>query len=311
MPTDRSPSPWTHRLALLTASATLLLILFGGLVTGLGAGMAVPDWPTTFGHNMFLFPWAAMVGGIFYEHTHRLIGSVVGLLTIGLCVAIWAGGARPWLRGLGIVAVALVVIQGILGGLRVVLVADWLALVHGVVAPGFFALVACLALATSAAWTAPAGAVPDEWIRPVSRWGLAVTLGLYLQIALGAVLTHTGTRLDAHLTGALLVSAAVLILARRIQARRAEWPELGRAATALHALWGLQLLLGLGAYLTRFQAALVQWGPALGLAFPVAHRITGALMLAAALCVILLAARRRGWQAPAPRAAAAATRMAA
>src|SRR3990167_830049 len=93
-----------NRLALLTLAATFLLILFGGLVTNTGAGLAVPDWPTTFGYNMFLYPWSSMVGGIFYEHSHRLIGSVVGLLTLALAVALWRAGGRR--RGLGLVMVA-------------------------------------------------------------------------------------------------------------------------------------------------------------------------------------------------------------
>src|SRR5205814_8993365 len=99
-----------HRLALLTAGATFVLILFGGLLTNTGAALAVPDWPTTFGHNMFLYPWSQMVGGIFYEHSHRLLGSIVGVLTIALAVALWREGGR--LRTLGLVAVVAVVAQG-------------------------------------------------------------------------------------------------------------------------------------------------------------------------------------------------------
>ena len=84
-----------HRLAVLTAAATCVLIVFGGLVTNTGAALAVPDWPTTFGHNMFLFPWSQMIGGVFYEHSHRLLGATVGLLTLALAAALWRrGGAR-------------------------------------------------------------------------------------------------------------------------------------------------------------------------------------------------------------------------
>src|SRR5574341_1816746 len=110
-------SPWPHRLAILTAGATFLLILAGGLVTGTGAGLAVPDWPTTFGYNMFLYPWSRMVGGILYEHSHRLIGSIVGLLTVALTLAIWAVEPRRWLRRLAGAALGAVILQGVLGGL--------------------------------------------------------------------------------------------------------------------------------------------------------------------------------------------------
>ncbi|HLB76563.1 MAG TPA: cytochrome oxidase assembly protein, partial [Candidatus Dormibacteraeota bacterium] len=95
-----------HRLAVLTAAVTGLLIVFGGLVTNTGAALAVPDWPTTFGHNMFLFPPSGMVGGVFYEHSHRLLGALVGLLTLALAAALWRAGGR--LRGLGVVAVVAV-----------------------------------------------------------------------------------------------------------------------------------------------------------------------------------------------------------
>ncbi|MGH7264342.1 MAG: COX15/CtaA family protein, partial [Candidatus Rokuibacteriota bacterium] len=144
----------THRLASLTALATLVLIVAGGLVTNTGAALAVPDWPTTFGHNMFLFPWAGMVGGVFYEHSHRLLGAVVGLLTLGLAAALWLTEARRWVRLAGAAAVGVVCVQGLLGGLRVVLLEDALAIVHGCLAQAFFALVVALAAFTSPRWTA-------------------------------------------------------------------------------------------------------------------------------------------------------------
>src|SRR5437867_6388419 len=108
-----------HRLAVILACATFPLLFIGGLVTGKGAGLAVPDWPTTFGYNMFFYPWSQMVGGIFYEHSHRLIGSVVGLLTLALAAVLWRQGGR--LRALGLVAAVAVAVQGLLRGLRVVL----------------------------------------------------------------------------------------------------------------------------------------------------------------------------------------------
>src|SRR5574341_2080325 len=123
-------SPWPHRLAILTAGATFLLILAGGLVTNTGAGLAVPDWPTTFGYNMFLYPWSRMIGGIFYEHGHRLVASVVGVLTIALALTFWLKENRMWLRWLGIAALGLVVVQGVFGGLRVVLLQQTLAIIH-------------------------------------------------------------------------------------------------------------------------------------------------------------------------------------
>jgi heme a synthase len=119
---------WLHRLAVVLCCATFPLLFIGGLVTSKGAGLAVPDWPTTFGYNVFLYPWSEMVGNILYEHSHRLVASCVGLLTIALAVALWFGERRTWLRWLGVTALLVVIAQGILGDLRVVLLQNSSAL---------------------------------------------------------------------------------------------------------------------------------------------------------------------------------------
>src|SRR5262245_1879863 len=110
---------WLHRYTRLLVAATLLLLVAGGMVTSTGSGLAVPDWPTTYGQNMFSFPLGKMVGGIFYEHGHRLIASTVGLLTIGLVVWLWRVEPRRWVRRLGLAALAAVILQGVLGGITV------------------------------------------------------------------------------------------------------------------------------------------------------------------------------------------------
>src|ERR671915_2638724 len=102
--TPSSISPWPHRFALLTALVTFPLLFVGGLVTSTGSGLAVPDWPTTFGHNMFLYPLSGMVGGILYEHSHRLLGALVGFLTVVLTLWLWLKESRLWLRWLGSIA---------------------------------------------------------------------------------------------------------------------------------------------------------------------------------------------------------------
>src|SRR5437660_1709318 len=122
--TDRRYSACLNRFAWFTALATLLLICSGGMVTSKGVGLAVPDWPTTFGYNMFLFPVSKWIGGVLFEHTHRLIASTVGFLTIILAVWLWRTEDRPAVKTLGLVAVAGVILQGILGGLRVTMLKD-------------------------------------------------------------------------------------------------------------------------------------------------------------------------------------------
>jgi len=193
-PEGGGESPWPHRLALVTAEATLLLILAGGLVTETGSGMAVPDWPTTFGYNMFLYPWAKMTGGILYEHSHRLIGLLVGLLTLALAVSLWTMERRRWMAWLGAVALLAVVVQGVLGGLRVVLVAEQLALVHGVLAHAFLGLAASLGLFTSQTWRSQPTPLPVGVPGRLRSWALFVTAATYLQIVLGAVVTHTSRK---------------------------------------------------------------------------------------------------------------------
>ena len=110
---------WLHRYAKLLACATLLLVAAGGMVTSTSSGLSVPDWPTTYGQNMFAFPLSRMVGGIFYEHGHRLIASTVGVLTIGLVLWVWRTDSRRWMRHLALYALGAVILQGVLGGLTV------------------------------------------------------------------------------------------------------------------------------------------------------------------------------------------------
>lgn len=272
-----------HRLALLTAGATLVLIVFGGLVTNTGAALAVPDWPTTFGQNMFLFPWSQMVGGVFYEHSHRLVGALVGLLTVALAVALWRRGGR--LRVLGVVALAAVIAQGTLGGLRVVLLKDQLAIVHGALAQAFFGLVVALALLTSPRArtpVAPAAAAAG----PLAACAAAA---VYAQIVLGALLTHEGW-LVPHLAVAVLVFGLVPVATARL--RRSGDPVASPVAGALLALLGVQLALGIGSYLARFSPVWIPGGQATVLALPVAHRLFASLILGASVVLAIRTARR-------------------
>ena len=147
-----SDNRWLHWFAVLTAVGTFVLIWVGGLVTSHGVGMAVPDWPTTYGYNMFFFPISKWVGGIFYEHSHRLVASGVGCLTVILAVWLWLKEERRWLRWVGIAALAAVIMQGVLGGLRVTQMKDVIGVFHATLAQLFFALVSAIALFTSSWW---------------------------------------------------------------------------------------------------------------------------------------------------------------
>ncbi|MGI8891411.1 MAG: COX15/CtaA family protein [Chthoniobacterales bacterium] len=182
-------NPFLYRFAWFTAAATLFLICSGGMVTSKGVGLAVPDWPTTFGYNMFFFPVSKWVGGIFFEHIHRLIASTVGFLSIILAVWLARSQAERWVKSLGWVSLGAVILQGILGGLRVTLLKDEIGIFHACLAQAFLGLVVVIALATSPVW--------KRLSQPVSRRAPSlailalVTSGLiYGQLALGATMRH-------------------------------------------------------------------------------------------------------------------------
>ena len=282
-------STWPHRLAVTLAGATFPLLFIGGLVTSLGAGLAVPDWPTTFGYNMFLYPWSKMIGGVFYEHSHRLIASCVGLLTIALTVTLWIKEDRRWLRWLGITTLAMVIVQGVLGGLRVVLLQHTLAIIHACFAQVFFALTVSLALFTSREWCNENSTSIDDGGR-LRRLALITTVLVYIQIVFGALLRHTGERLDGHLLFAALVAIHVVLLLLRITRHHGEEPTLVRPAYWLGGLLLVQLSLGTAAYLGKFTPLLPLRGGALVLT-ATTHLIIGALMLVTSLTIALRAFR--------------------
>ena len=186
--------------------ATFPLLFVGGLVTSTGSALAVPDWPTTFGYNMFLYPLSGMVGGVLYEHSHRLLGALVGFLTIILALWLWVQESRTWLRWLGVIALGGVILQGVLGGLRVVLLQQTLAILHACLAQGFFGLLVSIAFFTSGGLIPGADAVPSAELGRLRRLCVLTTVLIYVQIVFGAIIRHTGARLDAHLLFAGLVT---------------------------------------------------------------------------------------------------------
>jgi cytochrome c oxidase assembly protein subunit 15 len=179
-----------HFLAVLTACATFPLIFMGGLVTSHGAGMSVPDWPNSYGYNMFLFPPRFWVGGILYEHTHRLMGTVVGFLSIVLAVYAWKVEKRHWVRNLALGVLGAVILQGVLGGLRVVLIKLHLAIIHACFAQAFFCLTALMAMATSRWWMESAPLDAGQWRSRLAVLGLVATATIYTQLILGALMRH-------------------------------------------------------------------------------------------------------------------------
>src|SRR6516225_6753573 len=196
MGTSALPNRLLHRFAFLVACSVLVLICSGGLVTSHEAGLAVPDWPNSFGYSMFLFPVSRWVGGVFFEHTHRLIASGVGLLTLLLCGITFVIEQRRWVRWLTGIAVFAVIVQGILGGLRVTEHSALLGLFHGCLAQSFFCLTATIALVTSRFWTDLRAAADVDAIRRLRSWTIGVTVMIFVQLAMGASMRHSHTGLS-------------------------------------------------------------------------------------------------------------------
>jgi cytochrome c oxidase assembly protein subunit 15 len=250
-----------HWFAILTTACTFVLIASGGLVTSHGVGMAVPDWPTTFGYNMFLFPISHWIGGIFYEHTHRLIASGVGLLTVILAVWLLAVEPRRWVKLLGIYAGIAVVVQGVLGGLRVRLIANEIGIFHGMLAQSFFVALAILAIATSPAF------VRGRWFGTPEcgtlRWiALSTTLLIFLQLGIAASMRHAHAGLsipDFPLAYGQLLPATNSASVEAINAARAASGEMATSAALIwlqmaHRLVAVLIFAGVIAYAWRAMA---------------------------------------------------------
>jgi cytochrome c oxidase assembly protein subunit 15 len=187
---DSGHSPWLHRFAVFTALCTFLLVIAGGLVTSTESGLAVPDWPLSYGQLM-----PPMTGGILYEHGHRIVATFVGLLTVVLAVWIWRKENRSWVRILAAVALGSVIVQGILGGVTVLfLLPVPVSVAHAVLAQSFFSLMVVVAFATSSAWGTP-GVETARNITRTRDLAAVAAAAVFVQLILGAIMRHTDSGL--------------------------------------------------------------------------------------------------------------------
>jgi cytochrome c oxidase assembly protein subunit 15 len=240
------PAPFW--IALLCVVFTWPLLFVGGLVTTYRVGMAVPDWPTTFGINMFLFDMRNVAWGVFVEHGHRLYGAAVGVCTILLMLDFFLFDRRKSVKTLGVLALIAVILQGVLGGLRVNQNSTLLAMVHGCTGQAFFAFMAILATITARSWFV------DR--QPVSRLsGLKILCGAmlavaYLQIILGAWLRHFASfgTLMSHAGFALIVIGLALAVVWTIRRRSDELPGLLGPVRLLEITLAFQMILGVAAW---------------------------------------------------------------
>ena len=298
--------------AAIVAASTAVLIFAGGMVTSHGAGLSVPDWPNTYGWFMFSFPVDKWVGGIFYEHSHRLIASTVGFLIVVLAYWLWRAEPRAWVRRLGYIALGAVVTQGVLGGITVLwYLPDAVSIAHASLAQIVFCLTTTIALVTSHGWNRAYRQLPTpNSQRPrdvtLERIAVVTTVVIYTQIVIGATMRHTGAGLAipdfplayghlvppywdakiaihfAHRVGAATVTLLILATAGHVFYHHGRRAELRRPAILLLLLLVLQITLGALTVLSQKQFIINSL-----------HVVNGALVLVTSLVLTLRVHRAR------------------
>jgi cytochrome c oxidase assembly protein subunit 15 len=287
---------WLHAWAVLTVCATVALLALGAVVTTFQVGMADPVWPTVPWH-LALIDWREPNPGFVIEHTHRLAGYIVGCCVIVLTAGLWLSARRTWLKWLGVAALAGVIVQGLLGGFRVVLHALFgtnLAVVHGCFAQIVFSLLVSLAVITSAKFTG--GSLPAEEAPRLRRWSLFLSVTVFLQLIWGALVRHTNGALIQrfHFTTAFMVVAIAVWLAHTILASPPARRLLGRALLVLGVLLTLQIILGIESWLGKFAGNLLPelHKPTIEQAIVrVSHVLVGSFILATSVVLTVLAYR--------------------
>jgi len=276
-----------HRLAIILAAWTFLLIIAGALVTSNDAGLSVPDWPTSFG-SWYKIP--KLVGGVKFEHTHRMIAQVAGLLTIAMAIWTWRAEKRRWLRVLGFAALGTVIAQGVLGGITVLFyLPPAVSSAHAALAQTFFCIAVAMAVFTGRKWVEEQPRVEVDQRRPsLFTLTLLSIFVLYVQLTLGAMFRHHGLSWWPHLANAVIVSFVLAWTAVRALSVYSHIEAVRRPAILMLSLVISQLCLGFTAFLTR-----VAWGrDAVQPEFPmvistVAHVAVGALLLATAVILAI------------------------
>lgn len=277
-----------HGYAVFLACCTLVLLVAGALVTSNDAALSVPDWPLSYGS---LTP--PMVGGIRYEHSHRVIAATVGLLTIVLAAFFWFREKRRWVRWLTLAALGAVVAQGILGGLTVLLNLHYgIPIAHACLAQIFFGTIVSLALFTSRWWQSDLPYLDDSGspsIHSLALWNAAV---IFLQVVFGAGFRHKNIPIWPHLVGAAAVTVMVSWTAAALRRRFRGEGAITVARILMHSLFGLQFMLGIAAWWSRITTADAPQPMPVMVLFTVVHTVVGALTFASSIILVLVCFRR-------------------
>jgi len=282
----------------------VLLFVAGALVTSKDAALSVPDWPKSFGT---WFPSLRMLaGGAFFEHSHRVIAAVMGFLVLILAVWLWLRDSRPWLRWFGFIAVGGVVAQAVLGG-QVVrqFLHYWLPVIHACFAQIVFGAVLGIAVFTSKWWVSEQPQLEDTGSPSIHFVTVLNAAVIYLQVILGAGFRHKDIPIWPHMVGAMLVLGMVIWTAVALRKRFEKSRELSKARILLHAIFGVQFLLGLAAYWSRLSTANAPQPMPVMVWLTVIHTVVGAVLFAFSVLVVLtcyrLVPREREVAATAPR----------
>ncbi|HEV2494555.1 MAG TPA: COX15/CtaA family protein [Terriglobia bacterium] len=280
----RTRNRWLARYAAFVAFATFLLIIAGALVTSNDAGLSVPDWPTSFG----TFRMPRMVGGVKYEHGHRMIAGTVGLLTIFLALWLWRSDERRWVRRLGGLAVLTVIAQAVLGGITVLFFLPApISVAHACLAQLFFCITVSLALFTRYDWHWDGPRAEDAGSPSLRQLAAATTAAIFLQLMLGAAFRHDAFGIIPHVIGAVVVTVGILWLLVRVLAKHQDDTRLVRSAVVLTVLLAVQVLLGIGSYIERLAELKAPQPLPPAVTVTTTHVAVGALVLAASLVVTL------------------------
>jgi len=299
---------YIHRFIFAVIGVALCLIAWGGFVTSIDAGLAVPDWPTSFDSWDALNPWPAWwtITPVLAEHGHRLLGALVGTLTVILAISIWRVDPRPGVRGLALGALAVVILQGVLGGLRVVLISLDLAIVHALTAQIFFALLVTLAVMTSRSWLhRRATDERDEARSSLARLAAITALMILVQIGLGALLRHPGRGISvplavAHMIGATVVFALVFALIMKTVRHHGADKTLVKAVHTLSGILFVQIVLGFTAYFVLLNESGMLVPSNFQVVANTLHLVIGTLLWGTAVGIAVWA---RGMPAPAESSA--------
>jgi heme a synthase len=280
-------NPGIHRFAVFLAACTFLLLIAGALVTSNEAALSVPDWPLSYGT---LTP--PMVGGIRYEHTHRVIAATVGLLTIVMALLLWRREERRWVRNLGFAAIGVVIAQGVLGGLTVLLYLHYgIPVAHACLAQIFFGIVVSLAVFTSRWWASERPQFDDPGSPSIHTLATANAVAIFLQVVLGAGFRHQDIPIWPHVAGAMVVLGMVTWTAVALRKRFEHSRDISRARILLQAIFGTQFLLGFGAWWSRLSTADAPQPMPVMVTLTVVHTVVGALLFAFSILVVLICYR--------------------